>query len=119
LLIDFIKEINSEGGQINNLGEVPFAEAIAHTSQSKFVIFPSLKETFGLGLVEATLLNCYVLASDLPYVFESIKPTLVFNPLSEEEMVSSIISALNTENQLTPSQLLVENEIEKLIKLVI
>ena len=63
--------------------------------KTNFLIFPSLKESFGLPLIEGIQANCKVLASDLNFVNELIIPSYSFNPLNENEMSQVILLALN------------------------
>jgi glycosyltransferase involved in cell wall biosynthesis len=72
-----------------------------------------LAESFGLPLIEAAAAGCKIISSDLPYVFEVVKPSLVFDPND----ISSIFKVLNRStslDELSPSILKVENKIDLL-----
>ena len=60
-----------------------------------FFIFPSLKESFGLPLIEASLYGCKVIASNLDFVHEVISPTLLFNPNSVSDIANKIQLSLS------------------------
>ena len=79
-LFEQIERLKKKGLKIINLGIIPFQASLNETAKSEYCIFPSFKETFGLGLIEAALTSQKVLAADLPYTYEVLKPSLVFNP---------------------------------------
>ena len=58
---------------IEYLGQLKHQELINHYSISKYLIFPSLKESFGLPLVEGFQSDCIILASDLNFVHEVLE----------------------------------------------
>ena len=84
---------------------------------SEFSIYPSLAESFGLPLIEATNHNCKVIASDLPYVHEIIKPSLVFDPYSVDSISESILKAISQD--LPETEVLVENKLDNFIDFII
>ena len=57
---------------------------------SRAVIYPSLYESFGLGLVEAAAMNVPVYASQKDYVMDVIKPSGTFDPHSIVEIRKTI-----------------------------
>ena len=81
-----------------------------------YIIHPSLKESFGLVLIEAANKNKIVLASDLSYVTEIIKPSLTFKPDCQKSIYDAIIST-QTKN-FEGSKLKIKNKINYLIKLI-
>jgi glycosyltransferase involved in cell wall biosynthesis len=83
-----------------------------------FAIYPSLVESFGLPLIEATNHGCKVIASDLPYVHEIIKPSLIFDPYSVESISKAILKAIKTDN-LPETKVLVENKLDNFIEFII
>lgn len=84
----------------------------------EFAIYPSLVESFGLPLIEASNHGCKVIASDLPYVHEIIEPSLTFDPYSVESISKSILKVLET-NNLSETKVLVENKLDNFIKFII
>ena len=84
----------------------------------EFLIYPSLVESFGLPLIEASNHNCKVIASNLPYVHEIIKPSLTFDPYSVESISNAILKAIETDD-LPTTKVLVQNKLDNLINLII
>ena len=76
-------------------------------------IFPSLKESFGLGLIEATQYCLPIIASDLRYVHEIIIPADVFNPYDEISILNAMLNFKNVLN--LNSKCVIKNEINNLI----
>lgn len=113
-LIDKIKILKINGLNIINHG---FCNPEVLYNKSNFLIYPSLMESFGLGLIESCQANCLVIASDLPYVYDVVEPTKVFNPNDSISIAESIIEVYKNEN-LKESKLKVSNEIDTIIKLL-
>ena len=59
-----------------------------------FLIFPSLNESLGLPLIEASLQNLPIIASDLDFVYDVCKPSLTFNPFCEKDIFRKIIESV-------------------------
>ena len=87
-------------------------------NSSEFTIYPSLVESFGLPLIEAANYGCKVIASDLPYVHEIIKPSLTFDPYSIESISNAILNAIDTDD-LKETKVLVENKLDNFIEFII
>ena len=104
--------------KIISLGMLPHDELISRISRSKFLVFPSLIESFGLPLIEAIQNGCKVLASDLEYVNEIIEPSLVFDPYSVKS-ISEVIKKALLGNSLKKSKLIVSNKLEMIINQLI
>ena len=81
---------------------------------ANFFIYPSLKESFGLPLIEASNFSGYILASDLDYVHEIIYPSLTFDPTSTSDITEVIINVL-TLKKLKPSKSKLLNKIDNLM----
>ena len=113
-LIEEINRLNEKGINIRNHG---FCNPSDLYNNSKFLIYPSLMESFGLGLIESCQADCFIIASDLPYVHDVVEPTMVFNPYDSNSIVNSIIEVFKNEN-LKESKLKISNEIDKIIKLL-
>ena len=58
-----------------------------------FLIFPSLNESLGLPLIEASLCNLPIIASDLDYVYDVSTPSYTFDPFSEEDIFKKILES--------------------------
>ena len=96
-------------------GEIKKSKLEKIYKRCEFLIYPSLKESFGLPLIEAIQHNCKVLASDLPYVHEIIEPSLVFNPNSYKEISKAVGLALNSKN-LKESKIKIKDTLPEMIK---
>jgi len=83
----------------------------------EFAIYPSLVESFGLPLIEAANQECKVIASDLQYVHEIIKPSLTFDPYSVESISNAILKAISED--LPKTKVLVENKLDNFMNLII
>ena len=85
--------------------------------ECKYFIFPSIKESFGLPLIEACQYECNVIAPDLEYVKEIIKPSLLFDPYNIDSIAASIETALNSKS-LTSSEIIINNKLDLLIETI-
>jgi len=98
---------------ITNLGQLNQDKMYKEYKKCKFLIFPSLKESFGLPLIEATNIGLKVLASNLSYVNEVVIPSLTFDPSSSNSICKVIIES--TYMDLPPSKLKIKNRLLELI----
>jgi len=117
-LINKINLLKSQGVNIFNVG--PQTHDKLHTiySESKALIYPSLIESFGLPLFEASTLNLDIIASELDYVYEVCKPIFTFDPYSISSIARSIKRYLGLMDECnaiyTPAQftkMLIENSL--------
>jgi glycosyltransferase involved in cell wall biosynthesis len=116
-VLELIREKVSVGYPIVNIGFVDRATLQNVYMSSKFLVYPSLAESFGLGLIEAIECGCFVIGADLPYTYEVCQPTLIFNPLEVESIFKAFEDSLQKDN-LIPSRPIITNEIGRLIKLL-
>ena len=86
--------------EINFTGLIKHEELITHMKNSKFLIFPSLRESFGLPLIEGVQSKCKIITSNLNFVKELINPSYIFDPNSKSS-ISEVISLALT-NKKTP-----------------
>jgi len=112
------KEINrlkSYNLNIINIGFLNREEILNQYRKSKFLIFPSLNESFGLPLIEAASLGCYIIAPNLPYIKTVLETNATFNinPSDLFELISDIES---NKIQINRPIIKVENTIDLLIK---
>ena len=77
--------------EINFIGLVQHQELMDYLKNTKFLIFPSLRESFGLPLIEGVQFNCKIITSDFNFVNELITPSYIFNP-NNEKSISEVIS---------------------------
>ena len=77
-------------------GEVEYA-----LRSSDLMVFPSLTESFGLGLVESMMAKCPVAAADLPYAHDVCGDAAVyFNPNDSESIANTVIAVCRDEATL-------------------
>ena len=100
--------------RIINLGVVPKKDVCKLYQKTKCLVFPSTRETFGLGLVEAVEMGLDVIAADLSYTHEIISTPFLFNPKSSLSCAIVIERYLNTTSP-PKSTKLIENKIDVLI----
>lgn len=105
------------GYPINNIGFIDRKELHKYYFRSEFLIFPSLTESFGLGLIEAIDCGCNIIASDLPYTFEVCKPSIIFDPLNEDSIYESLVNSTD-KNAFQKSTPIIKNKINELINLL-
>jgi glycosyltransferase involved in cell wall biosynthesis len=116
---DLINEVNGlkeQGYPIVNHGFLSRENLSDLYAKSLYFIFPSLTESFGLGIIEALENGCLILGADRPYMHAICKPNIIFNPESIEDMCNGMINATN--NQFENSEQYVQNKIEDLITLL-
>ena len=82
-----IAALQAAGAAITNHG---YAESAPIYAQCGYQIYPSLLESFGLGLIEAADAQCAVLAADRPYVHAVVEPHAVFDPHSPEALATLV-----------------------------
>ncbi|WP_441372930.1 glycosyltransferase [Acinetobacter lwoffii] len=115
-LCEFIQKKIDLHYPIKNVGFIDREKLTELYLSHEYLIFPSLAESFGLGLVEAIDGGCKIIAADLSYTYEVCEPSLVFNPYSVESIKNAIVTAV--QNELPYAQKLIENDISKIMKLL-
>ena len=93
-LIDHVNSINIAGGNITNLGYMGYEDLLNKVRSCSFVIYPSLEETLGLGLIEGQLLGCNILVANRDYWKDTISPSGVFKAKSPKSIYHCVIRAL-------------------------
>lgn len=115
-ILDLIRKAKKLNVSITNLGFVNREELAKIYEKAEFLIFPSLSESFGLGIVEAISFGCKVIVSDLPYAHSVCKPSLTFNPFDVKSIENAIEVAIAENCNVSESH--VTNDIDNLIKLL-
>lgn len=113
------KQVNyliGQGVPIENHGFVPREELSSLNAQYEYVIFPSLGESLGLGLLEGMEAGCNIIGSDLPYLHDICVPSAVFNPEVVNEIAASMMDAL--EGNLPKTINKVSNKIEDVLSIL-
>lgn len=115
-LCEFINKKNDLGYPIKNVGFIDREKLTELYLSHDYFIFPSLAESFGLGLAEAIDGGCKIIASDLEYTYEVCRPSLTFDPTSTNSIRNAILIAV--ENDLPHSKKLIENDLSKIKQLL-
>lgn len=94
---DIRKTIENNSSIIQFLGHQTDTDLVKLYQGSKCLIFPSLKEGFGLPLIEALSLGVPVIASNIP-VFREIgnRGVIYFNPESAIDLESKILELIGS-----------------------
>ena len=106
-------ELNAKGARIVNHVYIDPKELYY---KCRYLIFPSLVESFGLPLVEAVDCGMKVLASDLPFVTDVIVPSITFDPYDKTSIADAVLKAQQTD--LPPSTIVTSNKIDELLALL-
>ena len=83
---------------------------------SKAIVYPSLNESLGLGIVEAIMAGCDVIGSDLPFIHSICKPSGVFDPHSARSIANAILEYERRDSN--KSELLIRNQMDELLELL-
>jgi glycosyltransferase involved in cell wall biosynthesis len=113
---NIIEKRKTQGYPILNVGLVKRKEVKKLYLSNEYLIFPSLAESFGLGLVEAIENGCKVIGADLPYTYAVCQPSSVFNPYDEKAIELAFLNA--AQKKLPSSESLISDEINSLVKLL-
>ena len=105
-----------KGIPIINVGFLKREELEQLYQKSEFLIFPSLTESFGLGLLEAMENGCKIIGADLPYTHAVCNPSLTFDPFDVNSIAAVFYEATAIDTK--SAKQLVFNEIDKLIQLL-
>lgn len=92
--INLINEKQKLGYPIKNIGFVGRNELHKVYLSSEYLIYPSLTESFGLGLIESIACGCKVIGADLPYTYEVCEPSLVFDPQDDQSFLEAFEQSL-------------------------
>ncbi len=113
LLCKKIISLNEAGIPIINKGSISNSDVIKLYQTYEYCIYPSLSESFGLGIIESIELGCKLLAADLPYVSDICIPSELFNPLDVDSISGVMEKCLI--HDVGFSKLKVDNNINNLI----
>lgn len=115
-LTELIDSKIAAGYPITNHGFIERHELIKIYQTNTYLIFPSLAESFGLGIVEAIENGCKVIGADLPYTYAVCKPSLIFDPLDVDDIVR--VFKDSQAKEVEPTVQLVFNQIDQIIALL-
>jgi hypothetical protein len=89
-----INKINSNFNIIF-LNEISHQEVLKYLNNSFALFFPSLRESYGIPLIEAMLLNKIIVCADLPYArWMCEENAIYFNPKSPSSAIIAINEAI-------------------------
>lgn len=84
----------AHGLRIRDLGQLPHEQVLALYRSAGALIYPSLTESFGLPLVEASRCGVPIVASERDYVRDVCEPVHTFDPLSAVSIARAARRAL-------------------------
>lgn len=113
-LLNLIQEKQNANYPIINLGFISREQVSKIYHESEYLIYPSLAESFGLGLIEAIEADCKIIAADLPYTYAVCEPSLTFNPFEEKSILEAFELSLQN---IKPTIAKVSDKIDELIAL--
>jgi glycosyltransferase involved in cell wall biosynthesis len=88
---DGIQAAHRHNAQIACIGSISRREVSELLAKCNWVIFPSVSESLGLGLIEGIESGCGALCSDLPWASDVAKGQITFNPLSADSIASAVL----------------------------
>ena len=112
-LLARIDEMQQRGIRIHNYSYIDPRELYF---KYRYLLCPSIMESFGLPLIEAVDSGMKVLAPELPYVYDVIKPSLTFDAMDKTSIAAAVLTALSKE--LPFPQVVTNNQVDKLISLL-
>ncbi len=116
-IYNLIEEKIRLGYPIKNIGIIPRENLPETYLKSEFLYYPSLRESFGLPLIEASEFGCKIVAADLDYVKNVCVPSLLFNPEEVESMAVAFEKSVN--QNISSGMCVVPDEIQKLVLRII
>jgi len=99
-LLHIVDSMKRQGIKVENLGRLTHQEIVNVYQHSGALIYPSIRESFGLPLVEASQLDLPILASELDYVYDVCKPVDTFDPNSARSIARAVKRHLNVIEKL-------------------
>jgi len=79
---------------ILNMGFLPHEELLGIYRRTRYLVYPSLYESFGIPLLEAKQAGLFIVAAELDYVRDSINPDQSFDPNSAVSIARAIKRSL-------------------------
>ncbi len=104
--------------KVQYLGYLNRDDMIRAYSESQYLIFPSFIESFGLPILEAIKSGSNVLISNIKSLKEICKPSVLFDPYDEKDIITAFEKASNFSYK-DKSKIIVKNEINTFIKLIV
>lgn len=108
-----ISDMQKDGVNIVNHGFIDFHQIAQLYNCSKAIVYPSLNESLGLGIVEAIEAGCDVIGCDLPYTKSVCTPSEYFCPRSAESIAEAVLRYEQGKSPAT--RLLISDKADELI----
>ena len=99
-LINRISVLKERGIRVINLGHLPHHKILEQYQKADYLIYPSLRESFGIPLIEASNLNVPIIASELDYVYDVCDPVETFDPLSSKSIARAVKRVLKQKEDI-------------------
>lgn len=113
VLKPYIEDAIRNGARIINHGRIPFDEVCQLYQKCKAIVYPSLNESLGLGIVEAIEAGCDVIGCDLPYLHSVCIPSETFISQNPDSIVTAILKYQSGTSAKT--QLIIKDNADNLI----
>lgn len=112
-----INEVNVSLGYeaIINVGRVPKRTVLEYYRKVKAMVFPSLEESLGLPLIEASSLMLPIIGSDLLYLYDVIDNPIVFDPYNPNDIAEKMNSFLDGGYEGIVQTNKIKNQVEDII----
>ncbi len=116
--LNYLKEVNNELGYeaILNVGRVNREDILKLYCESRAMVFPSLEESLGLPLIEAAYLNCPIVGSNLPFIYDVVENPIVFDPYDVNDISEKMLKFMNGEYANVIQRNKVSNMVGDIIK---
>ena len=116
-LLKKIDYINKKGKRniVYNLGRLNLNEVRDVYLKSSALVFPSLRESFGLPLIEAVELGLKVLTANKPYSHEVLENPILFNPKNIVDIKTKMDQYLDGKFCNVKQQIKIKNNIQSII----
>ncbi|WP_345992319.1 glycosyltransferase [Chryseobacterium sp. Chry.R1] len=94
-LYKYIEDKIASNYPIRNIGFIKRSELYKYYTANRYLIFPSLSESFGLGIIEALDCGCDIIGADLPYLYEVCEPSVIFDPNSTQAIKDALVKSID------------------------
>jgi glycosyltransferase involved in cell wall biosynthesis len=116
-LLKQLDELHKAGRiKVANYGMGPFELVQRIYNSSRALVYPSLKESFGLPIIEAVSLGLELLISELPYADDVVTGGARFDPTSVESIADCIERFLEHPETIPPVELRIQNTIDRIVQ---
>jgi glycosyltransferase involved in cell wall biosynthesis len=99
---EVVRDSRDFGLNISNIGKVEHADVAALYASAKALIYPSFVESFGLPLIEAADAGLPILAGELDFIRDVVKPAETFDPFSPLSIARAVSRFLGVPESRPP-----------------